>query len=405
MIAPVSGSQRYAILDVLRGLALLGIVMANFPEFSLYSFMTESDKAAMPSAGIDFITNIFLYIFIDGKFYTIFSLLFGIGFSIIIANVKKRGGNGYAVFYRRMCILLLIGLIHLFFLWSGDILMLYALVGMLLPLFRNCSNRGLLRWALLFLILPVVVDFVVQWCNFSPSAVLIEQEWVLCNKYGITQENFAYWLRDASNYNDVFKFLLQGAVERMTEFIDGNRYFKVLGLFLIGFYIGRNKLYARLGLLEHLIKKIALMGLLGGIPLSVLYALSCIYAHPVGLGFHSVMYFLSVYLTAFGYVAVIILWYQRNRKNVLLKILCYPGRMALTNYIGQSAIGMFVFYGIFLGFGASVGLFQVEVVAVIVFVIETGVSKLWLNYLKFGPLEWIWRCFTYGKIFSLIRRK
>lgn len=127
---PVRSSERYAILDVLRGLALLGIALANFPEFSLYSFLPVEAAGAMPTAGIDRIVHYIQYVFIDGKFYTIFSLLFGIGFSIIITNAARKGANGFRIFYRRMFVLLLIGFLHLMFLWSGDILMLYALLGM-----------------------------------------------------------------------------------------------------------------------------------------------------------------------------------------------------------------------------------------------------------------------------------
>ena len=128
-------SKRHVILDALRGFALLGICMANFPEFSLYSFLPTEASSMMATSGWDLITKYFLSIFIDGKFYTIFSLLFGIGFSIIISNVSKRGGNAFAIFYRRMFVLLIIGFLHLMYIWSGDILMLYALMGMILHLF------------------------------------------------------------------------------------------------------------------------------------------------------------------------------------------------------------------------------------------------------------------------------
>lgn len=166
---PVKSSERHAILDVLRGLALLGIALANFPEFSLYSFLPVEAANAMPTAGIDRVVHYLQYIFIDGKFYTIFSLLFGIGFSIIIANAMKRGANGFRIFYQRMSVLLLIGFLHLMFLWSGDILMLYALLGMLLPLFRNASNKVLLWWAFVLLAIPIAADFIVELSGIYPS--------------------------------------------------------------------------------------------------------------------------------------------------------------------------------------------------------------------------------------------
>ena len=141
-ISPVKTSERYVILDALRGFALLGICMANFPEFSLYTFLSPEAAAAMPTAVADTITRYLLYILVDGKFYTLFSLLFGIGFSIIIRNAERKGANGFRIFYRRMGMLLLFGFLHLMFIWSGDILMLYALLGMLLPLFRRASDKN-----------------------------------------------------------------------------------------------------------------------------------------------------------------------------------------------------------------------------------------------------------------------
>lgn len=214
---PVGPSERSVVLDVLRGLALLGIALANFPEFSLYSFLPPEAAEALPTAGFDRVVRYLQYLFVDGKFYTIFSLLFGVGFSIILANAARRGVDGFRIFYRRMAVLLLIGLLHLMFLWSGDILVLYALLGMLLPLFRNVSNRGLLIWAFGLLSLPLAVDFFVEYSGFSPSAPFVELQWRCCDRYGITESNFAYWLRDATHYGQTFEFLIQGAWVRVQE--------------------------------------------------------------------------------------------------------------------------------------------------------------------------------------------
>lgn len=401
--APVEGSKRHVILDALRGFALLGIVLANFPEFSLFTFLKPESVQTMPSAGIDLVTKYFIYVFIDGKFYTIFSLLFGIGFSIILENNAKRGANGLKIFYRRMCWLLLIGFLHLMFIWSGDILMLYAAVGMLLPLFRNQKDSVILIWASALLVLPVLVDFISQWTGIYFSAKLVEWQGLLCDRYGITDDNFAYWLRDANSYGDVFKFLIMGSVERMSEFVDGNRYFKVAGLFLLGYLIGRHKYFAKLEEYIPQLKKIAVIGMCLGLSLSVLYAWSAINGKPWGLGAHSLLYLGTVYLTSFGYVATIGLLYLKCRDFILWKILAYPGRMALTNYIGQSVLGMFIFYGIGFGLGANTGLFATECIALAVFIFEIALSCCWLKICKFGPLEWIWRCLTYKKIFPMFK--
>lgn len=400
-VAPISASQRHVILDVLRGFALLGICMANFPEFSLYSFLSEDAAEAMRTYFADHITHYLLYIFVDGKFYTIFSLLFGIGFSIIIENISKRGASWRLIFYRRMLFLFLIGLIHLLFIWSGDILMLYALVGMLLPFFTRFSDRALLRLSLFFLALPVIIDSLCQIFSLHPSAAIVGWQWKYCDEFGITHDNFAYWLKDSSTYADTFKFLIQGAIVRLQEFVDGNRYFKVLGLFLIGFWIGRNKFYVDLKTRKRPLKRIALIGWTAGLPLSLIYAWSAMTSHPFGAGIHSFIYFISVYLLSFGYIATVCLLFLRSNKHTIWRLFAAPGRMALTNYIGQSCMGMFIFYGIGLGLGASFGLTYVELIVAGAYVLEISFSFAWLHLFRFGPLEWIWRCLTYGKLFRI----
>ena len=400
---PVKSSERHVILDVLRGLALLGIALANFPEFSLYSFLPAEAADAMPTAGIDRIVHYLQYIFIDGKFYTIFSLLFGIGFSIIIANAARRDANGFRIFYRRMFVLLLIGFLHLMFLWSGDILMLYALLGMLLPLFRNVSNRALLVWAFTMLAIPVAVDFIVELSGLRPSASVVELQQFYCAKYGITDENFAYWLRDADHYGETFEFLIQGALVRMQEFIDGNRYFKVIGLFLLGFYIGRNRFYADLKSRKLQLNRIVRYGFIIGLPLSFFYAWSAMNSRPWGLGMHAVLYFVSVFPLGFAYVAGICLLYLHCPQWKGFRFFAMPGRMALTNYIGQSVFGMLLFYGIGFAFGAGVGLVYVVLIAAGVWIVQALFSGIWLHYCQFGPLEWIWRILTYGKAFRLVK--
>ena len=396
-ISPVKTSERYVILDALRGFALLGICMANFPEFSLYTFLSPEAAASMPMAVADTITRYLLYILVDGKFYTLFSLLFGIGFSIIIRNAERKGANGFRIFYRRMRMLLLFGFLHLMFIWSGDILMLYALLGMLLPLFRRVSDQMLLGWAGFFLFLPIIVDFICEITRIYPALPFVRLQETYCAAYGITEANFAYWLHDAEDYGAVFQFLVQGACVRMQEFIAGNRYFKVLGLFLIGFYIGRERIYADLEGNKILLRKVFRYGLTLGLPCSLLYAWNSMSGHPFGNTLHSVCYFISVYPLGFAYAAGLCLLYLKWKEGSIWKWLAAPGRMALTNYIGQSVIGMFLFYGIGLGWGSTIGLWHTEVIVLAVFLFQVLFSRLWLSGFKFGPLEWIWRMLTYGK--------
>ncbi len=402
---PVRKKERFAILDILRGFALVGIAVANFPEFALFTFLKPDAVAAMPTAGADRWVRFLQYVFVDGKFYTIFSLLFGIGFSIIISNAMRRGASGFRIFYRRMAILLGFGFVHLMFIWSGDILMLYALMGMLLPLFRNCSDRTLLSWAAVLLFVPVIIDSACEFAGVSLSAGVVRLQQHYCAKYGITDDNFAYWLRDADSYGGVFQFLVQGALVRVQEFVDGNRYFKVMGLFLIGFCIGRRRMYAHIVMRRRMLRRVALAGCFAGLPLSVVYAWSAVNGHPWGNAAHSLLYFVSVYIVGFAYVAAICLVYNRHPRARVFSLFSAPGRMALTNYIGQSVWGMAIYYGIGLGLGASMGLSLVVPVAVGVWLVEALFSLLWLRLFNFGPLEWIWRMLTYGRRFPLLQNQ
>lgn len=404
-LSPVKSSERYIILDALRGFALLGICMANFPEFSLYTFLKPEAAATFPSAGMDSITRYLLYVFVDGKFYTLFSLLFGIGFSIIISNATRKGANGFRIFYRRMFLLACIGFLHLMFIWSGDILMLYALLGMLLPLFRHASDRTLLAWAAALLFIPVGIDLACELCSIYPAQPVVNLQQYYCARYGITSDNFAYWLRDAQDYQAVFQFLIQGALVRVQEFIDGNRYFKVMGLFLIGFYIGRQKIYASLEERKAWLLGLCRYGLLIGLPLSLVYAWSCQNGHPWGLTVHSLLYLLSVYPTGFAYAAGLCLLYLRWKKGALWQPLAAPGRMALTCYISQSVIGMFLFYGIGLGWGADTSLLHTEGIVLGVYLFQMLFCLGWLKFFRFGPLEWIWRMLTYGRWLSPFHEK
>ncbi len=400
---PVTSSERYPILDILRGVALFGICLANYPEFSLYTFQKSEVTAAMPTAGIDNVIKYLQYIFIDGKFYTIFSLLFGIGFSIILSNARRKNKNGLTIFYRRMIILLIIGLMHLLFLWAGDILILYAALGLLLPLFGNLSDKKLLIWSVSLILFPIVADAFIMLFDLNPAASVINVTRYFHDKAGITEDNFPVWLAEGKSYTDVLKFNLAGSFIRMQEFIEGHRVFKVLGLFLFGLYIGRNRIYADLEGNKALLKRIRFYGFLIGLPTSVLYAWSAMNGRPLSLTGHSAIYAISVVPLSLAYITAICLLYVKKEDRFAFKMLAMPGRMALTNYIGQSVIGMIIFYGIGFGLGATMGLVYVELIAMGVFIFQVFFGYVWMRYFQFGPLEWVWRMLTYGKRLKLTK--
>ena len=397
---PTTAKERHVILDALRGLALLGIALANFPEFALWTFLSADEQQAMPTAGIDNVVRYMQYLLVDGKFYTIFSLLFGVGFSLILSR------HPVSLFVRRMLILAVIGFCRLMFIWSGDILLLYACGGLLLPLFIRLKDRALLTVAVALIVLPVGLDALTEFAGIDFARPFYDAWWAEAARQGITEENFATWLRDADSYPKMFAFLCQGACERMWEFVEGHRLPKVVGLFMLGYLIGKHRLYARLE--ELPLRKVCFGAFAVGVPMSILYAWSATQGHPWGQTVHSLLYAVSVVPMAAGYVTAMCLWYQLSGQprliiNYPLSIfnwLAAPGRMALSNYISQSLVGVLLFYGLGFGLGCSFGLVYVELTAFVVFVLQIVVCKWWLRHFRFGPLEWVWRMLTYGRYFQ-----
>lgn len=390
---PTTERQRHAILDVLRGLALMGIALANFPEFGLWTFLSSEEQTAMPTAHIDEMAHFLQYLLVDGKFYTIFSLLFGVGFSLILAR------HGRRLFVRRMLILVIIGLLHLMFIWSGDILLLYAVGGLLLTLFVRLSDKALMVVALSLILAPIGLDALTEFGGVDFAGPFYRLWWTIAGANGIYEDNFATWLRDAQSYREMFAFLEQGACERMWEFVEGHRLPKVVGLFMLGYLAGKHRLYARWQ--ELPLRRLFWPLLLLALPLSLFYAWSAVSGHPWGRTVHSLLYAVSVIPMAVAYIIGICLVYQSRRDAPLFLWIAAPGRMALTNYISQSLIGILLFYGLGFGLGTSFGLIHIELTALAVFSLQILLSHLWLRYFRFGPLEWLWRLLTYGRYFPI----
>ncbi len=406
-IFPVHKSgERHTILDVLRGFALLGIVVANYAMFSLYIFQGSEKWEIMPTATLDKAWGAIHFMFIDGKFYTLFSLLFGISFSIILTHAENKGKNGLPIFYRRLIVLLLIGLAHLLFLWEGDIVMLYALLGLALPLFRNVSNRNLIILSTCLILFPILIDLakVLTDNRSNPANLLAPLGKAIDNELGITDKNFATWLVDHTSYKELLDYNRAGMVYRYMGLLDNNRLLKVFGIFLLGLYAGRNRIYANLEENKVLLKKILCYGFLIGLPFSILHTWLEINGNrlPAIEGwYNSIAYALSVVPLGLAYAATICLWFLKNPQTKLLQFFVAPGRMALTNYIFQTICAIAIFYGVGLGLGANMGLIYVMAIAVMVYIILAVFSHFWLRYFNYGPLEWIWRMLTYGKYLRL----
>ncbi|MGJ7033214.1 DUF418 domain-containing protein [Niabella hirudinis] len=399
---PVTLNERADILDVLRGFALLGIFLANSAVFSQYVMQQPEVVAAFSTEAIDKWLRYFHFAFIDGKFYSLFSLLFGIGFSVIFFRNKQKGNKGLTIFYRRLFILAIFGLLHIFFLWDGDILFFYALVGMFLPLFRNGKDKTLIILAACLLLSPLLFDLakVLTDGKWDMSIPFLKAALAHDKTFGLTEDNAGAFLTTHTDYRSILNWNRSGFWFSWFLRLGSNRPVKVLALFLLGLYVGRHFIYSRLQEYKPLLKKVRLFGLGLGIPAGLLHAWFE-FDHkrlPAAAGlWDTLFYALNVAPLALGYAATIALWYVNGKYLWILQPLRYAGRMALTNYILQSFFGVVIYYGIGFGLGAQSGPAVFMPIAVGVFLLQVLYSNLWFRYFNYGPLEWIWRILTYGK--------
>lgn len=192
--SPVQSTERAPTLDVMRGLALLGIFLNNIYAFSGYGFLEETDKQKFLTFQVDRIADFLQTTLVEGKFYSLFSLLFGIGFSIYLTRGEQEGKSMLRLFYRRLGILFLMGAVHLFLLWEGDILLLYAVLGFFLLLFRNCADKSLLLWAAALILSPIVIDLVKIGLQASPTPFLQTIGFAIDAENGITGQNWRTFL-------------------------------------------------------------------------------------------------------------------------------------------------------------------------------------------------------------------
>jgi uncharacterized protein len=403
---PVSLTERSDILDVLRGFALLGILMDNIFGFTGWGYMLQATRESLSTWPADGILGLLELTFVKGKFYSLFSLLFGIGFSIILIRNEQRGVNPLKIFYRRLFILLLIGAAHMFFLWEGDILFLYALIGLFLPLFRKCSDKAILIWAVALILSPILIDVIKVFFQVKPGEFLQRIAISVDDQNGIMGDEYRnYLFREGSGYKEWRNWQESGYLWRYSYLIESNRIPKVLGMFLIGFYAGRKMMYANLEYYTLLFKKIRKWGFIIGIPT----ALACSYFEidekyipQLGGLLDTVTYAISVVPLSLAYVSAICLYWMKKRDSKWM-YLAPVGRMALTNYILQTVFCIIIFYGVGLGFGGNIGPSVFLPIALGIYMLQVLLSNIWFRYFLYGPLEWIWRGLTYGKRLKMLK--
>ncbi|MCE9672511.1 DUF418 domain-containing protein [Myxococcus stipitatus] len=408
---PIDAGERLVLLDTLRGFALCGVFISNvFMWFSGRAFLTrEQMEAAMATMSLadKIITPAFMVI-VFGRFITIFSFLFGLGFAVQMERAEARGSTVSPVYMRRLGVMFLLGVTHLFLIWYGDILTNYALLGFGLLLFRKRTDKTLLWWAaVLILVWPVVGQLALklpQLLADTPEAAAalakVETERVNASKGAVlaVMQNGS-WLevvRACATYylKDFFPMIGISALA-------------IFGRFLVGLYAGRRRLFhdaqQHLGLFRKVLIWGIVLGVVGssvGVVMQQLVVRKVI--NPDSLPAWLPPAFaplrnLGEMGIAAAYVSGITLLFQRAAWQRILKVLAPVGRMALTNYLTQSIVSVWVFYGFGLGLVTKLSPTLCVVYCLGVFSLQIVFSHLWLSRFRFGPAEWLWRSLTYGK--------
>jgi uncharacterized protein len=358
--------------------------------------LTDAQRAALPTAELDRIVSLTLLVLVDYKFYTLFSILFGMGFAMQLGRSQRPGSEVVRTYVRRLSILLAIGIGHALLLWFGDILHCYALVGFALILFRNASDRVLLRWvvglAMIVALLPLL-----QWAIGGIGKV--EEAGEEVRFAALTGGS---WL-DIIGLNFAF---IRDEYRSLSPGFDSTFYWylSVLWKFLLGFVIGRRMLLQRAEGHLDVYRRALPWLLVGGLAGSVLLGGATWHLQTL-LPDHRSLWArllwipvdLSMLMLSLAYVAVLVLLYQRPGVRSRLCVLAPLGRMALTAYLSQSVAIVLLLYGV--GFdllgkvGATVGMGFV----VLIYGLQIAFSGWWLRRFRFGPAEWVWRSLTYGR--------
>lgn len=339
---PIELNKRIDTLDYLRGLALLGIILVNIPGLMLIN---------LPDTSVDIAYNRFLTLFVEGKFFTIFSFLFGVGFYIFISRAMAKNENAYFLFVRRIIILLLIGLVHFYF-QPGEALTIYAIFGLIaLPFYKVRKEINLIIGLIL---LAVTAYFGFKIAMPFPLILL-----------GLA----------AGQY-------------RIFEKIHDNRKSIVIVTVIMFFISVGGLLYQWHYAPEAMVNLDQMTEDEFKVHVTNIEKFTLI-----GLQF-------SPFVSAF-YVGLLILLLQRPLCQVLLSPLKDYGRMALTNYLGQTALILLI--GNAFHLIGNIRFIQSLWICIGIYIFQLLFSKIWLKYFKFGPFEWLWRMGTYWTVPSLLK--
>lgn len=398
--------ERIEVLDVLRGLAVCGILIGNMQWFSGYGMMPPALERQSPLG--DQLTHFLVLFFVEGKFYSIFSFLFGFGFALQIARAETRGDPKASLFKRRLFWLLVIGLVHAYLLWAGDILSVYAVMGFLLIRFRKKTDGALLKWAFALMVIPILtyILFYILFVAFVSPEALAKFE---AGQIGFWNEAVTK-VQQSSYLQIITDFNLNYIVGRYAGLILEMRLPKILAMFLLGFYAYRRGFFQNLSSHQPFIRRVLvyglILGLVGNVAFAALAGKEAVFPpSPAGVA-GVISYAFGVPALALFFIALVATLWQKAAWRRLLAFLAPVGRMALTNYLLQTVICLSIFYGYGFGQFGRVGARTATLIAFAIFLFQILMSALWLKYFSYGPMEWIWRQLTYRQRLNLrLKRK
>lgn len=392
--APTADRDRLPVMDILRGFALLGIFLMNI-EFFTRTLQTYSGGVS-PSEGLDHVLGLAIYVAVQGKFWVLFALLFGMGFALMRDRALSAGRPFFGLYLRRTLLLALFGALHIAFVWVGDILLAYAITALLLMVFARL--RGVAAGAIGA---SVYIGMAGLWLLMGVGLMLMPEsmaEPVRAEMMGLVAEaeRAAVAYREggfveitAQRLSD-FQFLATGALPFQIPMM--------LGVFLIGSWlVGTGRLADPVANRGFFVK-LAVGGLVLG-TLGVAASLTLGSQFDLVEGFAESTLAMGLMALgnlplALGYLAIVVLLASGPLRN-LLGLLAPAGRMALTNYLLQSVVGTLIFYGYGLGLWGEIGRSAQVAIVLAVFAGQVAFSHWWLTRFRFGPMEWLWRAGTY----------
>ena len=413
--APIALQDRIEALDVLRGFALLGILLLNIIGFGLpfLSYLTPSADGA--TDGVNFAVYATVDVAFEGVLRTLFSMLFGAG--VVIYAASKTA----ALYYRRQFLLLLFGLFNAFvLLWFGDILVPYALAGLALFLVRDWSPRGLYAAAGVVLaylaIIYSSVFFGLSWLSATVGEVnarvaagaeptfeeraLLEQWAAIEHTVNPPAEELAREvLVHQGSYPESFAANADGVLYLYTDVLPLLSFWDALAGMLVGMGLYKaGVLQAKRS--RRFYVRLTIVGFAAGLFVNLTELVARIVT---GFGmqwmqqFSSPLYDVGRFAMALGFLGLVMLICQRGMLGLARHALAAVGRMALTNYLMQSVICLFVFHDMGLGWWNELARYQLYFVVAGVWAFQIAFSVWWMARYRFGPLEWLWRTLTYGR--------